>query len=366
MSEVMKEAHRTTTICNACRYCEGFCAVFPVMELRRTFTDPELKYFANLCHNCRGCYYACQYAPPHEFDLNYPQVMAELRRETYEEFCWPKSLAPALRNNGFYVFVVSMISVLLFLGGSLMANGPEVFFGSHTGEGSFYNIIPYGMMLFLFMVVFLFGLFSLFMGVKKFWKVTEAKPKEMWKLENHVKAIKDAFTLRYLDGNGEGCNYPDDKFSTIRRKFHHATFYGFLACLVSTSVAFIMDHLLAMPAPYGFFSLPVLFGTGGGIALCIGTGGLMYLKLIMDRRPYDERSVGMDLSFAMLLFMICLTGLLLLVFRSTSVMGILLCVHLGLVLALFFTFATSKFVHIAYRYFALVRNAYELRDANSK
>ena len=60
MSEIMKEAQRCTTICNACRYCEGFCAVFPVMELRRKFTDQELKYCANLCHTCRGCYYACQ------------------------------------------------------------------------------------------------------------------------------------------------------------------------------------------------------------------------------------------------------------------------------------------------------------------
>ena len=46
MSEIMKEAQRCTTICNACRYCEGFCAVFPVMELRRKFTEQELKYFA--------------------------------------------------------------------------------------------------------------------------------------------------------------------------------------------------------------------------------------------------------------------------------------------------------------------------------
>ncbi|MDO5536889.1 MAG: tricarballylate utilization 4Fe-4S protein TcuB, partial [Desulfovibrionaceae bacterium] len=345
---------------------EGFCAVFPVMELRRTFTDAELKYFANLCHNCRGCYYACQYAPPHEFDLNYPEVMAQLRRETYEEFAWPKALAPALRMNGLYVFAVSLIGVLLFLGGSLLANGPEALFGTHPGPGSFYNLFPYSLLLVLFTLVFLFGAFSLYKGVKNFWATTESKPEELWSLKNHKQALKDAFTLRYLDGNGEGCNYPDDRFSTIRRKYHHLTFYGFLACLASTSIAFIMDHLLGMPAPYSFFSLPVLFGTGGGIALCIGTAGLMYLKCKMDRRPYDEQSVGMDVSFAMLLFLVCLTGLALLVFRSTSLMGILLCVHLGLVLALFFTFATSKFVHIAYRYFALVRNAYEIREANSK
>ena len=27
------------TICNACRYCEGYCAVFPAMEKRLTFSD---------------------------------------------------------------------------------------------------------------------------------------------------------------------------------------------------------------------------------------------------------------------------------------------------------------------------------------
>ena len=364
MSEVMKEAHRTTTICNACRYCEGFCAVFPVMELRRTFTDQELKYFANLCHNCRGCYYACQYAPPHEFDLNYPEVMAKLRRETYEEFAWPRFLAPALRSNGLYVFGVSLLFVLVFLVGALLANGTKAFFTAYTGEGSFYEIIPYGLMLVLFGAAFLFGLVALYKGVKTFWKETAAKPDEMWRIANHVQAIKDTLTLRYLDGNGEGCNYPDDLFSMIRRKFHHATFYGFMACVVSTAIAFIYDHIFGWPAPYEFFSLPVLFGTGGGIALCIGTGGLMYLKCKMDRRPYDEASISMDVSFAMLLFLICLTGLLLMLLHTTALMGLLLCIHLGLVLGLFVTFSTSKFAHIAYRYFALVRNAYEMRDSN--
>ena len=80
--EVLQEAERVMGICNACRYCEGFCAVFPAMERRRTFADGDLIYLANLCHNCRGCYYACQYAPPHEFDMNVPKVLEEVRVET--------------------------------------------------------------------------------------------------------------------------------------------------------------------------------------------------------------------------------------------------------------------------------------------
>jgi citrate/tricarballylate utilization protein len=81
--KILQEADRVMVICNACRYCEGFCAVFPAMERRRTFEDRDLKYLANLCHNCRDCYYACQYAPPHEYQLNVPRALAELRLETY-------------------------------------------------------------------------------------------------------------------------------------------------------------------------------------------------------------------------------------------------------------------------------------------
>ena len=77
--DTLAEARRTMEICNACRYCEGFCPVFPAMELRRAFSDGDLGYLANLCHNCKGCWHACQYAPPHEWGLNLPRAFADLR-----------------------------------------------------------------------------------------------------------------------------------------------------------------------------------------------------------------------------------------------------------------------------------------------
>ncbi len=66
-------------ICNACRYCEGFCAVFPAMTRRLDFGKADIHYLANLCHNCGACLHACQYAPPHEFAVNVPQAMAAVR-----------------------------------------------------------------------------------------------------------------------------------------------------------------------------------------------------------------------------------------------------------------------------------------------
>src|SRR5574343_501877 len=70
------EVARVLQICNACRYCEGFCAVFPAMTRRLEFAKADVHYLPNLCHNCGACLHACQYAPPHEFNLNVPKAMA--------------------------------------------------------------------------------------------------------------------------------------------------------------------------------------------------------------------------------------------------------------------------------------------------
>jgi len=145
----------------------------------------------------------------------------------------------------------------------------------------------------------------------------------------------------------------------LRRWLHHAVFYGFMLCLASTTVAFFYDHLLHRPAPYPFWSWPVLLGTLGGLALMAGTGGLLYLKRRMDREPAAPETIGMDVVFTVLLFLTSLTGLLLLVLRSTPLMGSLLAIHLGIVLGLFISMPYGKFVHGLYRYAALVRNAIE-------
>jgi citrate/tricarballylate utilization protein len=69
-TSTLAEADRLMTVCNSCRYCEGLCAVFPAMEMRRAFSDGDLNYLANLCHSCGACYVDCQFSPPHEFDVN--------------------------------------------------------------------------------------------------------------------------------------------------------------------------------------------------------------------------------------------------------------------------------------------------------
>ena len=62
-----------------------------------------------------------------------------------------------------------------------------------------------------------------------------------------------------------------------------------------------------------------------------------------------------------LLFLIASSGLLLLALRHTGVMGSLLVIHIGLVIAFFLVMPYSKMVHGMYRGLALLRNAMEKR-----
>jgi len=174
-----------------------------------------------------------------------------------------------------------------------------------------------------------------------------------------AKAIRDVLSLANLSSGGAGCTYPDQRHSQARRRFHHFAFYGFLLCFASTTTAAIYHYLLGLRAPYGYASLPVVFGAVGGAGLLIGPVGLYALKRRRDPAIADPKQDPMDVSFLALLFFSSLTGLLLLVLRDTGAMGWLLAIHLGVVLGLFLTLPYGKFVHGIYRSAALVRSALE-------
>jgi predicted RNA-binding protein with PUA domain len=54
-------------------------------SLHQHSSEGDLAYLANLCHNCGSCFDACQYAPPHEWGLNFPRALDVIRRvkDTY-------------------------------------------------------------------------------------------------------------------------------------------------------------------------------------------------------------------------------------------------------------------------------------------
>jgi citrate/tricarballylate utilization protein len=362
-TDAIREARREMEICNACRYCEGFCAVFPAMALRREFETADLTYLANLCHNCKGCYYACQYAPPHEFGINLPQTFAEIRAESYEAHAWPAPLAGLFRRNGSIVALVSALGIALTLIATMALQDPAVLYRPQTGPGAFYRIIPWWLMTTLAGGTFLFSLLALAMGARNFWRATGGRAEELARPRPLAEALHDILTLRNLGGGGGGCNDKDEAFSSIRRRLHHAMFYGFMLCFASTTTATFYDHILGHPAPYPFWSLPVLLGTVGGIGMVVGCAGLIWVKIVSDPAPAARRLLGADYALLMLLLLTAATGLLLLALRGTGAMGVLLAVHLGIVLALFLLLPYSKFVHGIYRSAALLRAALERQPA---
>jgi citrate/tricarballylate utilization protein len=361
MQERLDEAERLMTVCNSCRYCEGLCAVFPAMEMRRSFAAGDLTYLANLCHNCGACNSDCQFAPPHEFSVNVPKTLAELRNDTYACYAWPRALAPLFERNGLAVALAAALSVAGFFLGFALWHDPAVLFGVHGGQGAFYEIMPHNAMAVVFGAAFLWSILAIVMSCIAFWRDIGEPTETLRDRRALGEGLHDAATLKYLDGGGPGCMNESDKPDDRRRIYHHLTFYGFALCFAATSVATLYHYLLGREAPYPLWDLPVVLGTLGGIGLVIGPAGLLAAKWRRDPELMDESRRGMDVAFILMLLLTAATGLLLLVLRATPLMGTTLALHLGFVFGFFLTMPYGKFVHGIYRGLALVRYAAEKR-----
>jgi len=360
VDEMVAEGDRVMAVCNACRYCEQYCPVFPAMERRVAFGSADLTYLANLCHNCGECLYACQYAPPHEFNINVPRMLAEFRVATYEDYCWPRAFGGAFRTHGVVTSLGLALAFAAVMAGAIVAVDPAAL-ARPAGSANFFAVIPHELMVALFGGVGLFVLLSLGIGLRRFWHDIErnAVAKGTTRASGGVgRALADVLTLRHLHPEGVDCVSAEETRVPWRRWFHHATFYGFGLCFLSTTVAAIY-HVAGWPAPYAYTSLPVVLGTVGGLGLLAGPIGLLSVRARRDPLLTDPAQGGLDHAFITLLLATSATGLALLVLRHQSFMAPLLVVHLGTVLALFVTMPYGKFVHGFYRTVALVLSARE-------
>jgi citrate/tricarballylate utilization protein len=351
------EVSRIMQICNACRYCEGFCAVFPAMTRRLEFGRADVHFLSNLCHNCGACLHACQYAPPHEFAVNVPKAMAQVRMQTYVDYAWPARFGGLYKRNGLTLALALASGLALFLMLAIALKG-SLFLPPLAGN--FYAVFPHNTLALMFGVVFVFAMIALGVGVRRFWRNEDPGAISG---EAIGEATHDMLRLRYLGGgHGEGCNNADDAFSLARRRFHHLTFYGFMLCFASTCVATLYHYLLKLEAPYALTSVPVLLGIAGGMGLLAGPAGLLWLNLKRHPQHGDSAQKPMDRGFIALLLLTSASGLALMIWRNTPMMTLLLAVHLGIVMALFLTLPYGKFAHGIYRSAALLKWAVEKRQ----
>jgi citrate/tricarballylate utilization protein len=356
--DLYREAERQLTICNACRYCEGYCAVFPAMELRQAFSDGDLTHLANLCHDCRACYYACMYSPPHEFAVNVPRALAAVRRDSYRRYAWPASLGGRAGEVAATLVVAASAFVVVAALAWALA-GPGRLLAVHAGPGAFYQVIAYWAMVAPALAVFAYWVAVWIAGGVRFWRDTGMGAQPRVSLGALGGAAWDAFALRWQRGGGPGCPYPGAHASFARGALHILVVAGFLSALASTTLAAIYQDLLDRLPPYPLASAPVILGALGGLAMIAGTGGMLIEQGGSDRAPEAEGQRPFDYAFVLTLGVASLTGILTLVLRATHVMGMILTVHLGVVAALFATAPYGKFVHAVYRYLALLRNRLE-------
>jgi citrate/tricarballylate utilization protein len=349
-------------VCNACRYCEGYCAVFPALERRRIFNKADLDYLSNLCFDCRHCYYACMFSPPHEYAVNLPQMLAAVRRETYAQYALPSMFMRLVSTNGYLLGLLFAAVALFFVVGIAATGDPARLFSVQQGSGAFYRIIPYTLMFLPALIISVAGLAVMVAGGINFWRHTRGSLRDFLDPGAILTAAGDALGLRYQMGGGAGgCPYPKASASFARWVLHHLTFWGFLSAFLATCIAYVHEHFWGWYAPFPILSGPVIFGSLGGIAMIVGTTGLIYLKQRSDRTPSDGKSIEMDYVFLVLLNLVNVSGMALLIFRETAAMGSLLVIHLATVFTLYFAMPYSKFAHFVYRYAALVQDRLEAR-----
>ena len=359
------EADRQLTICNACRYCEGYCAVFPALERQVDLTAGDITHLASLCHDCRDCYTACMYAPPHEFALNLPAALSAVRHHTYDEYLpqVPRLFSgPAARRGTMLAAALAAIVILAVLG--------VIVGGASAPAGSPYRVIAYPALLVAFGLPAAWSVIVMAWSAARYWRATNgrgwgglASPAAL------ALALRQAATLRNLRGGGADCSYPGDEPSGARRRLHHLIAWGFAACAAATVAAAISQDFAGDPPPYPALSAPVLFGVAGGAGLVIGCTGLLVLRRTAAPRrtgasetPAREDPALARRGYALLgaLLVLAVSGLLTLVLRDTAAFGPVLYVHLVAVAACFAIAPYTKFMHVIYRFLALVRDNSEL------
>ena len=363
-TDIFKEGARQFTICNACRYCEGFCPVWPVMERRTEFGKGDLYYLANICHDCKACYYACPYTEPNEQKMNIPKLLSELRLAAYKEYAIPRpSSAYFDRHKRYFAatLVASLVAMTLF---ALLVGNPQRLLTPHLEPGSFYDIFPYLVIVVVGMGIGLAVLGNYIYNMLRYFKDIGGKIGKV-----HVKTIfqaaADVFLHNgfkggwHIKSSKAGCYHEKTTSSYSFLSLHALIFYGFILAIISTSTAAIYQQVLGVLPPYPIISVPVLFGIAGGICMLIGTFAFFFYERREDIRPIIKRMATLDFAFLTCLIAVNITGFLTLIFRATSLMGVIFTVHMGFVLLLFITAPFGKFVHFTYRYVALVMTRIE-------
>jgi citrate/tricarballylate utilization protein len=336
---LMEEASRQLTVCNSCRYCEGFCDVWDAMERRKDFSYGDLIHLSNLCHDCRDCYYACPFIPPHELMINIPKVLGDVRELSYEKFVFPKVMIRVMRRSGLAYFLLTTLIFIISLYYVFLLHGLSAFYEtSLTMEELFpypvFFVAEYSLYIYVFLLWLIQG--------RSYWKEVSNGRKVNMKAIG--RAILDVFAHKDFRGGGAGCNYPSENGSFLRLFAHASVMFGF-----------IIDWVTILFYPFANVAVISIYLIGS-VLIFAGAGLLLLMRFKADSK-LNSKSISS--AFTAMMFCTGASGIIFIALITRPEWIIFFLLRDSLIAALFITAPFSKFLHPVYRFASLILNRYE-------
>ncbi|HLH85896.1 MAG TPA: hypothetical protein VKU79_03410 [Thermoplasmataceae archaeon] len=335
--DVYGEALRQLTICNACRYCEGFCAVWDAIEYRSVLDIKEMPYLANLCHDCRDCYYVCPFNEPHhEYGLNIPKILGSARYKSYRDSTWPfwANLAfdrPAILTGALVTF--TLIAMILYV--LLIEREPLI------GHVPLASLIPDSTFRATTLAVYAYSIIMWTLSGIRFSR--NSRSLRGTTSLGILMGLVSAFSHKYFRGGGVGCRYPSEESRFVRAALHSSLLYGFLLALFS--ISFYPNLNTTVLAIY----------TAASVLISAGSLGLLFSDVYDEKKTRSMEMYALDVPFVTLLLLSGLSGIIFALLSYTVFYGLAFIIHDALILDVFLLAPFSKFIHPVYRVISLSR-----------
>jgi citrate/tricarballylate utilization protein len=336
----LEDAVRQYTICNACRYCEGYCPVWPTLS-SLTFVDKgDVVFMANLCLDRRDCYYACPYVPGvHEFAINIPEINRRLRDDTYRDATF-NVLGSTWGRIAFALMFLPILALWALFAPAIL----------HPGA-TFYGLVPKYVIIYSGTAALVYLVLIAVLALIRYSRIVGPRYRPR---------------LRALPGTVAGllrhdwfsdAHYPREVESDLRLAYHLLIFYGFLMDLISTLLGMVYEDILHVSSPFPAQNPTVITGLVGGVMLLAGTALALYARIIARREQKFSSTASFDVILAVLLMSVAVTGLVTLAARLSLAYGAmyaLLLAHYSLIYALFVLAPlSSTFLHALLRPYSL-------------
>lgn len=367
--ETMKKCYQCATCTVSCHLSPKEYA-FPRKEMiqasfgmkEKLITDPDVW----LCHGCMDCSEQCpRGARPAD-------LMSSVRNYIYQKYAVPSFFGKAL-NDPSKLWILLLIPAILIFALVMVTQGGDL--GNinwSVHQFKYADFISHGALEGLFITgnLLIFGF--AYVGYKKYWDDINknfGKPKKNSKgfIQSFVEVMYEFMIHKNFDKCPTNSN---------RRNGHMLMFYGFMGAFIATGIVVInlfgpalgvghflpehMDMPLYLIGGFDlnnqtelieFFGLVTKsIGVIGGTFMIIG--GLLLLIKRYQTTEHDGKSSYADMLFLWTVFMVALTGMLLVFFRlaDTPAMGFpIYYIHLVFVFFLLWYMPYSKFAHMLYR-----------------